>query len=110
MLRAVPAFSIQGRSSLSLPGDDKCARESWQGPEGASGGPHQHTVSLTVTEASEDPPSHDVCLCMCVSEFLLSLQPLLLLLLGELYFSLELNGTLTLRPRSSVSSLNTLGS
>lgn len=70
MLLAVSAFSIQGRSSLSLPGEDQWARESWQGPEGASGGPRQHMDSLTVTGASEDLPSHDVCLCMCVSVYI----------------------------------------
>lgn len=64
--------------------------------------------SLTVTGASEDLPSHDVCLCMCVCvcvlrveglstiQSLLSLLWLMFILENSFYFSPEQNDTQTL--------------
>lgn len=62
-------FSHPG-TFLSVPASrGSVARErAGRDQRGASGGPHRHMDSLTVTGASEDLPFHDVCLCLCVSE------------------------------------------
>lgn len=64
--------------------------------------------SLTVTGASEDLPSHDVCLCMCVCvcvlrveglstiQSLLSLLWLMFILENSFYFSPEQNDSISL--------------
>lgn len=72
-------LSVPARRRISVPG--RAGRDQ----RGASGGPRQHTDSLTVTGASEDLPPHGVCLCMCVCVeraglnvyTLLSVRPLL---------------------------------
>lgn len=65
---AVPAFSIQGRSSLFLPGEHQFLERAGRTRGDIWWATPTHGL-LTVTGVSEDLPSHDVCLCMCVSAY-----------------------------------------